>query len=60
MSVGYLRERRAGLTNVDGLDADPLFDVSCLWVVADLVRDDFGFAKRVHERRTARSRGTWP
>lgn len=51
------RDRRL-LTDIDGLDPDALFDVSSIWVIADLVCDDFRLAKRVDKSRASRARGT--
>ena len=45
-------------TDVDGLDADALLNVSRLGTVAHLVRQHLGLAQGVHERRAAGARGT--
>jgi len=47
------------LTNVDGLDSDTLLDVCGLWIVADVVWENFRLAESVYKRRTAGSRRTW-
>lgn len=46
------------LTDNDGLDSDALFDMSSVWVIADLVGDDFRLAQRVHKSRASRARST--
>lgn len=46
------------LTDIDGLDSDSLFDVSSVWIIADLVGDDLGFTKGIDEGRTSRPRRT--
>ncbi len=46
-------------TNVDGLDPDALFNVSSLRGVADLVGENLGLAKGVHEGGTTSARSTY-
>ena len=46
------------LTDIDGLDSDTLFDVSSVWVVADLVSDDLRLAEGIDECRASCPRGT--
>ena len=46
------------LTDIDGLDSDALLDVGSLGGVADLVGEDLGLAKGVHEGGATGTRGT--
>ena len=50
---------RVELTNIDGLDADALLDVSRVWVIVDLVCNDLRLAERVHKGRSSGARCTW-
>ena len=45
-------------TDVNGLDADALFEVRILGSIDDLVRQDIRLAEGVHERRATSSRFT--
>lgn len=55
----YRKSEGRLLTDIDGLDPDALFDMSSVWVIANLVCDDFRLAERVHKGRASRSRGTY-
>ena len=46
------------LTNIDRLDPDTFFNMCCLWIICNLVRQHLRFAKRVHEGGAASARGT--
>ena len=51
-------ERKYVHTDVDGLDPDALFNMSSLGGVADLVGENLGLAKSVHEGGTTSARST--
>ncbi len=45
-------------TNIDRLNSDAFFEMSCLWVVRDFVRQNLGLAEGVHECGATRARST--
>jgi len=50
----------AGLTNVDGLDADALFDVSLSRVFRVLVLEHAALAQGVYKGCSSSARRAWP
>jgi len=47
VSIQFRKHRICALTNVDWLDFDTLLNVSGLWVIRNLVREDLGLAEGV-------------